>query len=145
MVAELREQVARHTISRLASRVSDCVAKELVRQWRAGQCTQAPRIHQGITGSILNFKPIPITKGAQRDKDIDKMAGNIVKTYLAARPSEHRASETFYSRDAHGTARALAAGIDPDSNMGRLLRSMPSPGGRQNEWPVTEHRVGAAR
>ncbi len=75
-----------------------------------------------------DFKPIPITKGVQRDKDIDTMAHRVVQTYVAANPVEHRQGETFYTREAHGTARALAAGFDPDSDMGRLLRTMPSPG-----------------
>jgi hypothetical protein len=87
-----------------------------------------------------DFKPIPITKGAQRDKDIDAMAQG-VQTYVAANPAEHRQGETFYTREAHGTARALAAGFDPDSDMGRLLRTMPSPSERHSEWATTEHRI----
>jgi hypothetical protein len=45
-----------------------------------------------------DFKPIPITKGAQRDKDIDAMAHRVVQTYVAANPVEYRQGETFRTR-----------------------------------------------
>ena len=89
----------------------------------------------------LSFTPVPITKGAQRDRDIDAMANRIVQTYLAASPAEHLAGQRFYSRNAHGAARALAAGFDPESDMGRFLRTMPSPAERHSEWDVTENRT----
>src|SRR5260221_8725408 len=104
------------------------------------------------------FRPVQISTGRARDHAVRSMAHRVVQTYLAASPDERRQGERFYSREAHGAARSIAAGHDPDSPTGRFLRTMPSPGERQSEWrsgeteplPETperktfEHKVGQA-
>ena len=81
-----------------------------------------------------DFEPIPITKGAQRDKDIDTMAHRIVRPTLrrAACSTDKGRRSTVARRT--GRPRALAAGFDPDSDMGRCCdqcqaRGSASPSG----------------
>jgi hypothetical protein len=74
--------------------------------------------------------PVPVAHdrgrpGSQDDATIDRMAGRIVKTYLAATPQAHHLGETFYGHDAFGAADAIARGHDPNGRVGRLFRRAP--------------------
>lgn len=75
----------------------------------------------------VNFKPAPVHAPGtpEHETAVNNMRDNIVQTYLAATPDEHRLGERFYSRDAHGAARALAHGVDPSSDVGKVMRATP--------------------
>lgn len=81
------------------------------------------------------FKAVAIPKSTSaRSRTVNQMSHRIVQTYLQATPAEHKLGERFYTQDAHGSARALASGHDPNGPTGKLLRTMPSPGERASEW-----------
>lgn len=65
----------------------------------------------GHENTPLNMDVTPAEKSAR----VGRMAGRIAQTHLAATPEHMQAGETFYSHDAHGTARAIAAGYDHGS------------------------------
>lgn len=83
----------------------------------------------------MTFSPVPVSPegSPEYENTVNSMADRIVKTYLAATERgdiNSRLGERFYSRDAHGAARALAAGWNPDEGAGKALRSLASPGER---------------
>lgn len=81
------------------------------------------------------FKAVSVPKDAgEHSGQIDSMAHNIVKTYLQSSEGDRNLGEHFYSRDAHGAARALSLGVDPNSSVGNMMRKTPSPGEQSNEW-----------
>lgn len=99
------------------------------------------------------FQPLPVpSEPGAYNQQVGEMANRIVQTYNAAGPEEHAAGEHFYSREAHGAARSIAANIHPDSAMGQLIRSNPHPSERVALGPVEqvqqnaqfEHRVNQA-
>lgn len=73
------------------------------------------------------FKPVPVHEPGtpEYEHTVNNMRDRIVSTYLAATPAEHRLGERFYSRDAHGAARAIALGHDPSSDIGKVMRATP--------------------
>lgn len=86
-----------------------------------------------LTPAELNaqqFNPVAISKPGtpEYENTVNNMAGNIVKTYLASSPADRQAGETFYTREAHQTARQLALGNNPDDPIGKLQRTLPSRG-----------------
>lgn len=85
--------------------------------------------------SADQFKPInPAKDPGQRSDQIDTMAHRIVGTYLQSSKGDRDLGEHFYSRDAHGAARALSLGVNPNSSVGNMMRKTPSPGEQQSEW-----------
>jgi hypothetical protein len=73
------------------------------------------------------FKPVPVHEPGtpEHEAAVTGMRDNIVKTYLAATPAEHTLGERFYTRDAHGAARAMATGQNPSEGVGRVMRETP--------------------
>lgn len=59
-----------------------------------------------------------------REALVSRMAGRIVQTHLSATPVERLTGERFYSHDAHGAARSMAMGINPNSGAGTVTRMM---------------------
>lgn len=55
---------------------------------------------------------------------VGRMAGRIVQSHLAATPMERMQGERFYSHDAHGAARSMAMGDDPNGGVGQVNRMM---------------------
>lgn len=81
------------------------------------------------------FKPLDVPKDQQaHDATVENMAHRIVSTYLQSNHAERDMGEKFYSQDAHGAARALNLGVDPNSSVGHMMRTTPSPREQSAAW-----------
>lgn len=77
-----------------------------------------------IQSRAYGTEPLPLPTGPEgRDERIGRMAARQVQTQLNSTRRQQHAGETFYSHDAHGSARAIAAGYDYDSPEHRALRA----------------------
>ena len=83
---------------------------------------------------------------AARKATVENYAHNIVNSYLAGTPEQRSQGEEFYSHEASGSARSIAAagvGVDPDSAVGHLFRTTRASDDQvslANDHPVAERQ-----
>lgn len=80
-----------------------------------------------LQGKQFGQESVPVTlpkTPGEHEAMVSRMAGRIVQTHLSATPMERLTGERFYSHDAHGAARSIAMGFDPNGGVGSANRLM---------------------